>query len=55
MSEKPLATMKSQPASVAASSRFAMKAPGSSITEPEFVVRQLPTPVSEGGFATTSM
>ncbi len=34
MSEKPLATMKSQPAKVAASSRFARNEPGSSIHDP---------------------
>ena len=55
MSENPLATIKSHPASVAASSRFARNEPGSSMTEPELVVRQLPVPLSDGGLAMTSM
>ena len=42
ISENPLATMNRSPANVSASSRVRRKAPGSSIAEPKFVVRQLP-------------
>jgi hypothetical protein len=53
MSEKPLATTKSNPANVTASRRTARNEPGSSIADPYVVVRQFPRPTSGGGFAMT--
>ena len=54
MSEKPLATMKSRPANVTASSRIRRNEPGSSTAEPNVVVRQSPKlPSSGGGFEST--
>ncbi len=53
MSENPLATMKSSPANVIASSRICVNDAGSSIAEPNVVVRQSPKPNSFGGFEMT--
>ena len=54
ISEKPLATMNSSPANVSASSSVNRNAPGLSIAEPKFVVRQLPPmPVDGSAIATT--
>ncbi len=52
MSEKPLATMKSRPANVSASSKVKTKAPGLSIAEPKFVVRQFPVAPVKGSAIT---
>ena len=48
MREKPLATMKRSAARVTASSSVKRKAPGLSMAEPKFVVRQFPVAPVEG-------
>ena len=52
ISEKPLATMNRSPANVTASSRISKNEPGSSIAEPNVVVRQLP-PIPVDGVVST--